>query len=287
MGRRVAVSVLLLCGALAAAEPDELAADAVRVLWEQKAGGPDLVEYAYTLECRAGGVAPSLRVTLGQGSEFNASAGVAMPIDAQDRATATLVVRVQVRDKAEGTYAISVDVGPGGPTTLGRVLHLQPGQDLASIAALRQPSATSPFRHAIALGNVGGSMLSVYVMPGRSGTRTSPLGNTPPAGNAAAAATEAFRTWAAAVKRGDAEQIGAVVPAAEWAGMNPEQKAQRLKEYQDAFTTVLGDGYAPEQFSVEYAGGATFGKLKVRYGDKVLPDLNARYIGGRWVLTEP
>jgi len=265
----------------------EKVADLVRIAAEKKAAGADLVEYAYTFECRAGGTAPSLRVTFGQGSEFNASAGVTMPVDGQDRATATLAVRVAAVDKAEGTYTASIEVGPGGPTTLARRFKLQAGQDLPGVTDLREPPATSPFRHPVVFGSIAGSMLTAYVMPGRSGVRPALPGTVAPAGEAAAQATEAFRSWAGAVKRGDLDQFAAIVPAAEWAGLAPEQKTQRLKEYQDSFRTVLGEDYAPERFKVDFAGGATFGRLQIRYGDKALPDLTARFVGGKWLLTEP
>jgi hypothetical protein len=200
----------------------------------------------------------------------------------------TLAVRVTPKDKAEGTCAITVDIGPGGPTTLGRVFRLPEGRDLVAAVGLREPAATSPFTHAIVLGNVAGTMLSVYVMPGRSGmTRSGLPGTTPPPGDPAPQAIAAFRTWADAVKRGDLEQFAVIVPGAEWGALSAEQKAERLKEYQDSFKTVLGDGYAPEQFKVEYAGGAIFGRLRISYGDKTLPDLTARFVGGKWILTEP
>jgi hypothetical protein len=292
MLRRTFLSALLVSGAFWAAEtaettaqPAETAPDLVRVLTEKRASGPDKVEVAYTLECR--GAAPSLRVTLGQGAEYNASAGVTLPVDGDDRALGTVSVAVVPVDKAAGTYALSVEIGPGGPTTLSRVLHVQADRELPALADLREPAETSPFRHAIVLGNVGGSMLSAYVMPGRSGARTPTPAPTRSASEAAAQATEAFRTWASAVKRGDLEQFATIVPAAEWGAMNPEQKAERLKEYQDSFTTVLGAEYAPEQFQVEYAGSGAFGRLKIRYGDKALPDLTARFVGGRWIITEP
>lgn len=266
--------------------PDK-AVDLVRIAGEKRAAGPERVEYAYTFACRAGGASPSLRVTFGQGSEFNASAGVTMPVDDQDQAAATMTLRVAMLDKAAGTFTVSVEMGPGGPTTLSRQFTLQAGQDLAAVADLRDPPATSPARHPVVFGSVAGSMLTAYVMPGRSAVRPTPSSPTLTPAEAATQAADAFRTWAAAVKRGDVDQVATIVPAAEWAGLSPEQKTQRLKEYQDSFRTVLGDDYAPEQFKVEFAGGTTFGRLRIRYGDKALPDLTARYIGGKWLLTEP
>ncbi len=288
MLERHLLSACVLLAALAAAAPEELPMDSVRITVEKRAAGADLVEVVYTFECRAGGAPPSLRVSLGQGNDFSASAGAAMAVDPQDRAVGTVAVRATPKDAAAGTAAVTVEIGPGGPTSVGRVFQLPAGQDLAAAVSLRDPPATSPFRHAIMLGNLGGTMLlSAYVMPGRPVGRSAPLPSAAPGGDPAAQAAEAFRRWAEAVKRGDLDQFSIIVPAAEWAGLNPEQRAQRLKEYQDAFRTVLGDDYDPARFEASYAGGATFGKLTIRYGDKTLPDLNARFVGGRWVLSEP
>jgi hypothetical protein len=284
---RSLIPALLLAATAAFSQAPNPAPESVRIVSERKASGPDLVEWVHTLDCRADGGAPSLRVTLGN-LTTSASAGIAMTVGANDRATGTITVRVLLKDKATRTCAVTVEVGAEDSASAGQTVRLPPGQDLTALADLKLPSADAQLRRAIALGSVGGCMLSAYVMPGRSNQR-SPFDATPPPGDPAVQAAETFRSWARAVKSGELEAFAAVVPPNEWKGMDPAQRTRRLQEYQEAFKTVLGEGYNPDDFKIDYAGGPSvgFGKLKIRYGDKELPALGIRYFGGKWVLLEP
>lgn len=261
-------------------------ADSVHLVGEQTAKGPEVFEWLYSLDCRAGGVEPSLRVGLSQMTGHSASGGVAMRVDAEDRAVGTLRLRIALVDKAAGTYTVTAELGPSGPTFLGQTLRLEPGKELAAVADLRSLPATHPFRRAIFLGTVGGCMVTAHVMPGRSKANLSPAA-APPPGDPAVEAVRVFRLWVRGVKAGDLEQFAAGLRPAEWSRLSGQQRSQRLQEYQDSFRTVLGADFDPDLFKVEYAGGPTSGKLEVRYADKELPALNVRFVNGTWVLSEP
>ena len=264
------------------------APEAVRVASEKKADEPDRIEWVYTLTCPADNAAPSLRVTLGNLST-SASAGITMAAGPDGWATGTITLRVQARDKEARTVTLSVEVGAADNAAMaGQTVRLPQGQDLTAVAALKALPAEAQLRRAMVLGNIGGCMVSAYVMPGRSGVRN-PMDTTPPPGDPALQTAEVFRSWVRGVKNGDLGPFGAVVPPNEWNGMDTAQRTRRLQEYQQAFKTVLGDDYRPEEFKIEYTSGssASSGKLKIRYGDKELPELNVRYFGGKWVLSEP
>ena len=261
-------------------------ADGVNLLSERLASGPEAEEWLHTLTCRAGGVPPSLRVTLNRLNEASASAGTQMRVGAEDLATGTIRVRVALQDKASGAYAVTVEVGPAGPTILGQTLRLEAGKDLKAVTALQALPASATFRHGINLGSVGGCILSAYVMPGRAPSRPT-ASAMPPPGDPAAQTLEVFRKWVRGVKSGDLEQFAAGVPAGEWGRLTPEQRLQRLQEYQQSFGTVLGADFDPDQFQVEYSGSSISGRLTIRYGDKQLPALSVRYLGGAWVIFEP
>lgn len=276
---------LIACGTLSAEEA-ALPADAVRLTSAQKANGPEAFEWLYTFDCQAGRASPSLRVSLGQMAEYSASAGVSLPVDDQDRALGSVRVRIALLDKAAGTYTLTAEIGPGGPSMIGRTLRLDAGKELASVVDLRPLPATGGFRHALVLGSVGGCSITVYLMPGRSPARPDQA-EAKPAGDPAVESAALFRRWVQGVKTGDAEQFAAGVSPSEWSRLSTEQRSQRLKESKDSFTTVLGADFNPDLFKVEYAGGPVGGKLKVRYGDKELPDLNVRAHNGVWILSEP
>lgn len=281
------VSALLLSVTAALGQAPGPAPDSVRIVSERKAAGGDLVEWVHTLDCRAGGTAPSLRVTLGSAGS-SASAGVTMSVGADDRATATLTVRAQMRDKAARTCAVTVEVGASDAAMAGQTVRLPQDQDLAVLADLKPLSADAQVRRAIVVGNVGGCVITAYVMPGRGAVR-SPFSPAPPPGDPAVQAAEVFRSWVRAVKNGELESFSAVVPPAEWNGLDATQRQRRLQEYQESFKTVLGEAYNPDEFKMEYTAGPGpgAGKLKIRYGDKALPDLTIRFLAGRWVLSEP
>jgi hypothetical protein len=286
MVSRSLIPALLLTAAGAFCQAPDLAPDSVRIVSEKKAAGADLVEWVYTLDCRAGGSAPSLRVTLGRQSS-NASAGVAMAVGADDRASGTITVRVQTKDKEARTCALTVEVGPENSAVAGQTIRLPPGLELTTVADLR-PLPAAQLRRTIPVGNVGGCMISAYVMPGRAPARDNPLNTQPPPpGDPALQAADALRSWVRGVKSGELESFSAAVPPTEWQAMDTAQRTRRLQEYQEAFKTVLGDAYNPDDFKVDYTGGPSAGRLKIRYGDKELPDLNIRYVGGKWVFSEP
>jgi hypothetical protein len=172
----------------------------------------------------------------------------------------------------------------------GLTVRLPQGQDVTSLADLPPLPPTAQLRHSIAMGTVGGCTITAYIMPGRTLARPEPVSvATPPPGDPAVGAAEVFRAWVRGVKEGALEPFSAVVSPTEWNGMDEAQRTRRLREYQDAFKTVLGEAYNPDEFKIEYQAGNApgSGRLKVRYGDKELPDLAVHYFGGKWVLSEP
>lgn len=287
MLNRVLIPALLCAAVVALGQTPEPGPDAIRVVSEKKASGPDLVEWVYSLDCRADSAAPSLRVTLGNLSS-SASAGIAMAVGVDDRASGTITVRVQTKDAEKRTCAVTVEVAATDSAMAGQTIRLPPGQDLAAVADLKPLPSAALVRRAIAVGNIGGCMISAYVMPGRSVARN-PISTTPPPGDPAVQAVDVFHSWVRGVKNGDLESFAAVVPPNEWNGMDTAQRTRRLQEYQQAFKTVLGDDYKPEEFKLDYTAGSSpsSGKLKIRYGDTELPELSIRFFAGKWVLSEP
>jgi hypothetical protein len=284
MLKRLFISALLVAAVAAFCEGPDAAPDSVRIASEQKAAGAELIEWVYTLDCRAGGTVPSLRVTLGNQSSTS-NAGVPMVVSADDRATGTVTVRVELKDKATPSCTVTVDVAAGSGAMAGQTVRLPTGKDLATVTDLKALPGEAHLRRAIGVGSVAGCTISLYVMPGRTLARPTPDAPPPP-GDPAAQATEVLHSWVRAVKTGDLEAFSTIVQPEEWHRLDPAQRSRRLQEYQEAFKTVLGEDYSPDQFKVDYTGIAGAGRLRIHYGDKQLPDLNIRFLGGRWVLVE-
>ena len=199
------------------------------------------------------------------------------------------LLRVQAKDKEAGACLVTVEASSTESAMAGQTVRLPQGQNLPSLANLKPLPADTQVRRAIVVGSVGGCTITAYIMPGRS-TERSPLSATPPPpGDPAVQAADVFRAWARGVKNGELEPFSAVVSPSEWNGMDAAQRTRRLQEYQESFKTVLGEGYNPDEFKIEYTASPSVGsgKLKVRYGDKELPELRIHYLGGRWVLSEP
>jgi hypothetical protein len=101
MLKRSLFPALLLAATAAFCQAPDPAADSIRIVSTKRTADAATIEWVHTLDCRAGGVSPSLRVTLAHTSS-TASAGVALAVGADDRATGTVTVRVQIKDREAG-----------------------------------------------------------------------------------------------------------------------------------------------------------------------------------------
>lgn len=259
---------------------------AVRLSRQQTVITPDALEWLYTLDGLPvdGPGTTALRVSLSQRTGRSITASLPLTPATTTAAQGHLRLRLAWLDKDAGTATLTATVGAAEPMLLSETVHLEAGQDLAAGTRLRDIPGSLQIQRGLGLGTVAGCMITAYLL---APPTARPAATAPSTADQARAAIEVFKAWARGVQRGDMAQFAAGMEPVAWGRLRPEERQACLQGYQDAFRQALGDSIDPERFQAELVDGPNGAVLKVRYGDKALPDISLRQRQGAWSLAMP
>jgi len=284
--RLVCMALVLGLFCCVGAESPAAPESALRLSREQTVASPEALEWLVTLDGIPidDATTPTLRVTLSQRNGRTLTASRPLTAATSAAGKDSLRLRVAWLDKAAATATLTLTIGSAEPMLLSETLHLAAGQDLATAVRLRDLPPTLELQRGISLGTIGDSMITTYVLASPAPRPAAPA---PSASDQARQAIEAFKAWVRGVQRGDMAQFAAGMDPVAWGRLQAEERQASLQGYQDAFRQALGETIDPERFQAEVVDGPNGAVLKVRYGDKALPDITLRQRQGAWSLAMP
>ncbi len=284
--RLVCMALMLGLSCCFGAESPSAPGNALRLSSEQTVAGPEALEWLVTLD----GIpidddaAPILRVTLSQRDGRSITANRPLTAAAGAAGKESLRLRVAWLDKAAATATLTLTIGSAEPMLLSETLHLAAGQDLATSVRLRDLPPSLEVQRGTGLGTIGDCMITTYLL---APPTLRPAAPAPSAADQARQAIEAFKAWVRGVQRGDMAPFAAGMDPVAWGRLRAEERQACLQGYQDAFRQALGESIDLERFQAEFADGPNGAVLRVRYGDKTLPDIALRQRQGAWFLAMP